>query len=279
MFAYQGDVHEVVRMLDLVDEFDPLRQIGLAFVRQLQLVERHYVQFLVQHHQWHFVNGRHVDRFDYRTHVHVTEQCYFAAHFVGQVLFGTQDQNVRLQSVFEQLFHRMLGRLGFQFAGSRHVRNQRQVDDQRVAVAQLITELTHRFDVRQRFDIADRTADFGDNHVIHLLGAEQFDTAFDLVGNMRDHLYGFAEKLSAAFLVDNALVDAPGGDVVGFGSRNIRKAFVVAEVEVGFGAVFGYVALAVFVRIQRAGIDIDVRVEFLDRYPVSARLQQARQRC
>ena len=153
------------------------------------------------------------------------------------------------------------------------------MDDQRVAVAQLITELTHRFDVRQRFDIADRTADFGDNHVIHLLGAEQFDTAFDLVGNMRDHLYGFAEKLSAAFLVDNALVDAPGGDVVGFGSRNIRKAFVVAEVEVGFGAVFGYVALAVFVRIQRAGIDIDVRVEFLDRYPVSARLQQARQGC
>ena len=152
-------------MLDLVDEFDPLRQIGLAFVRQLQLVERHDVQFLVQHHQWHFVNGRHVDRFDYRTHVHVTEQCNFAAHFVGQVFFGTQDQNVRLQSVFEQLFHRMLGRLGFQFAGSRHVRNQRQVDDQRVAVAQLITELTHRFDVRQRFDIADRTADFGDNHV------------------------------------------------------------------------------------------------------------------
>ena len=84
---------------------------------------------------------------------------------------------------------------------------------------------------------------------------------------MRDHLYGFAEKLSAAFLVDDALVDAPGGDVVGFGSRNIRKAFVVAEVEVGFGAVFGYVALAVFVRIQRAGIDIDVSFWIATRYP------------
>ena len=87
------------------------------------------------------------------------------------------------------------------------------------------------------------------------------------------------QKLAPSLLVDYALIDAARGHVVGLRGRNVRKPLVMSQIEVGLGAVLGYVAFAVLVRIQRAGIDIDVRVEFLDRYPVSARLQQARQGC
>jgi hypothetical protein len=49
----------------------------------------------------------------------------------------------------------------------------------------------------------------------------------------------------------------------------------VAEVEVGFGAVLGDEDLAVLVRRHRAGVDVEVRVEFLDGDAEAARLQHA----
>ena len=43
--------------------------------------------------------------------------------------------------------------------------------------------------------------------------------------------------------------------------RAVGEALVVAEVEVGLGAVVGHEDLAVLVRAHRAGIHVDVRVE------------------
>ena len=48
----------------------------------------------------------------------------------------------------------------------------------------------------------------------------------------------------------------------------------MAEVEVGFGAVVGDVDLAVLVRAHRPGIDVDVRVELLQRDLVAVALEQ-----
>ena len=88
------------------------------------------------------------------------------------MLFGAQYQRVGLQAVFEQLLDRMLGRLGLEFAGRGHVRNQGQVHDQRVVRSQFVAELPDGFDVRQRFDVADRAADLGDDNVVYFLGAQ-----------------------------------------------------------------------------------------------------------
>ena len=52
------------------------------------------------------------------------------------------------------------------------------------------------------------------------------------------------------------------------------EALVVAEVEVGLGAVVGDEDLAVLVRAHRARIDVDVRVELHVRDPQAARLEQ-----
>ena len=57
--------------------------------------------------------------------------------------------------------------------------------------------------------------------------------------------------------------------------ERVGEALVVAEVEVGFAAIVGDVDLAVLVRAHRAGVDVDVRVELLQRDLVAVSLEQA----
>ena len=56
------------------------------------------------------------------------------------------------------------------------------------------------------------------------------------------------------------------------------EALVVAEVEVGLGAVVGDEDLAVLVRAHRARIDVEVGIELAQPDPIAARLQQRTQR-
>ena len=53
----------------------------------------------------------------------------------------------------------------------------------------------------------------------------------------------------------------------------------MAEVEIGLGAVVGDEDLAVLERAHRAGVDVDVRVELLQRDAEAARLEQRADRC
>jgi len=278
ILAHQSDIDLSLRVLDLIDELDPCLQVGLPVVGQLQLVESHDIEFLVQHHQRDLVDRRHVDRFDYRVHVHVAEQRYLTADLVGQMLFGAQHQNVGLQPVLEQLLDRVLRRFRLQLARGCHVGDQRQMHHQRVAVPQLVAQLADRLDIRQGLDVADRAADFRNDDVVDFLRAEQLDAALDFIRNVRNDLHGLAQKLAPSLLVDYALIDAARGHVVGLRSRNVRKPLVMSQIEVGLGAVLGYVAFAVLVRIQRAGIDVDIRIEFLDGHLIAASLQQLGQR-
>lgn len=80
---------------------------------------------------------------------------------------------------------------------------------------------------------------------------------------MGDNLYGLSEIVASAFFVYYGLIDASGGYAVGPGCVDIGEAFIVAEVEVGFKAVVGDIALAMFVWIECAGVDIQIGVKFL----------------
>ena len=57
------------------------------------------------------------------------------------------------------------------------------------------------------------------------------------------------------------------------------EALVVAEVEVGLGAVVGDEDLAVLERAHRARVDVEVRVELDEGDLEAARLEDRRQRC
>ena len=96
---------------------------------------------------------------------------------------------------------------------------------------------------------------------------------------MRDYLYGAAQVRPLALLGYHRVVDLAGGDIVGLGSVHAEEALVVSEVEVGLGTVLRDIALAVLVRIQRTGVDVDIGVELLDCDSQAACLEQFGKRC
>jgi len=137
-------------------------------------------------------------------------------------------------------------------------------------------DLADRFQERQRLDVAHGAADLDQAHVEAFGGLD--DAALDLVGDVRDHLHGAAEIIAAAFLADHVVVDPAGGDGVLAGQARAQVALVVAQVQVGLGAVVGDVHLAVLERAHRARVDVDVGVELHHRHAQSARFEDGRQR-
>ena len=152
--------------------------------------------------------------------------------------------------------------------------HERQVDEHAAAAPDVDGELADRLEERQRLDVADGAADLGDHNVdVGGLG-DQRDPLLDLVGDVRHDLHGRAEVVAAALAPDDGVVDAAGGDVGGARRVGVGEALVVAEVEVGLGAVLGHEDLAVLVGRHRAGVDVDVRIELLQRDAQPARDQQ-----
>ena len=138
-------------------------------------------------------------------------------------------------------------------------------------------ELARRFQKRQTFDVAGRPADLR-NGDVHVVPVERTDGAFDLVGDMRDDLDRAAEITAFAFPRDDAAVDFARGVIAGFGTGDPGDPFIVAEIQVGLRAVVGDENFAVLVRAHGAGVDVQVRIQFLHGDPVAAFFQQKRQR-
>ena len=95
---------------------------------------------------------------------------------------------------------------------------------------------------------------------------------------MRNDLNGGAEIVAAPLLGENVLIDAPGGYVVRARRRPSGEALVVAEIEIGLGAVVGDEDFAVLVGRHRARIDVEIGVELAQPDLVAARLQKGAKR-
>ena len=105
---------------------------------------------------------------------------------------------------------------------------------------------------------------------LQIRAAHREDATLDLVGDVRDDLNGVAEVLAAAFLGDDRRVHLAGGDVGVTGQVTVEEPLVVADVEVGLGAVLGDEDLAVLERVHRARIDIEIGIELLHGHAQSA---------
>jgi hypothetical protein len=133
------------------------------------------------------------------------------------------------------------------------------VDEAGVVAAFLDAHLADGLEEGQRFDVAHGAADLDDRHV----GAfgTALDVGLDLVGDVGNDLDGLAEVFAAALLLEHRLVDLAGGEVVALAHLGAGEALVMAQVEVGLGAVFGDEDLTVLERAHGAGIDVDVGIE------------------
>ena len=96
---------------------------------------------------------------------------------------------------------------------------------------------------------------------------------------MRDNLHGFAKIGTFTFLADDGVVNLAGGDVVRLRGVDAEESLVVSEVKVSLRTILSDIALAVLVRIERARVDVDVRIEFLDCHLQTPRLKKLRERC
>ena len=70
----------------------------------------------------------------------------------------------------------------------------------------------------------------------------------DLVGYVRNHLHGLPQIVAAPLARDDLFVDAAGSQVVRLRELGVREALVMAQVQVGFGAVVGDEHLAMLER-------------------------------
>ena len=236
----------------------PGRQIGGPRL-DLELAAHDVVYaFLVQHAR-DLVDRIGVQRRNHRLGRHVGEQRDLAPVAVGQRPVGAAQHDVGLDTDLAQLLDRVLRRLGLHLAGGGDEWHQRQMDVADVVAAERDAHLPDRFEERQRFDVADGAADFDDRDV----GAcdAGADLLLDLVGDVRNDLHRAAEIVAAALLADHRFVDLAGREIVALAHPGVDEALVVAEVEIGLGAVVGDEHLAVLERAHRARIDVDVRIE------------------
>ena len=200
-----------------------------------------------------------IHRRDHCALLDVGEQRDLAALLFRQRVAAAAQQHVRLDADAAQLLDRVLRGLGLDLARAADDRHQRQVHVHALVAAELDAELADRLEEGQRLDVADRAADL-DHADVGVAGAEP-DAADDLVGDVRDDLDRRAEVVAAPLARDHALVDAPGREVAVAAGGRAHEALVVAEVEVGLGAVLGDEHLAVLERAHGARVHIDIGVE------------------
>ncbi len=259
-----------------VDDVLPLGEIGLGGF-DAQILERERVDALGGEVERDLIDAGHVARDDGGGLLHVAEGGDLLAHLAGHGAVGAAEQDVRLDADGEHLLDRVLRGLGLELLRGGDPRDERDVDEAGVVAAHLLAHLADGFEERERFDVADGAADLDDDDVV--VGGDLAHGVLDLVGDVRDDLHGLAEVVAAALLGDDLLVDAAGGEVVVAGELGVGEALVVAEVEVGLGAVVGDEDLAVLEGRHGAGVDVEVGVELHQVDAEAAGLQQTAYRC
>ena len=94
---------------------------------------------------------------------------------------------------------------------------------------------------------------------------------------MGDNLYGLAQVLPPALLVQHVPVNLSGGEVGELIQILVDETFIVPQIEVGFRAVLRDIDLPVLIGAHSAGVYIDIRIQFLRRNLESAGFQKAAQ--
>ena len=222
------------------------------------------------HLEGYLIDGGHVERLHHGVGADVAELCDLLQHGGWQLVLGAQHEDVGLDTFLLQELDAVLCGFGLELLGSADVGDVSEVDAD-AAPSQFPSQLTYSLDKWQGLDVADGAANLGDDEVIFAGGAQQLDVTLDFVGDVGNDLDGLAQVVAAALLVDDALIDAARGDVVGTGGLDVGEALVVPQVEVGFMAIDGDVALAVLIGVERTGVDVDVGVELLAGDAIAAR--------
>ena len=277
IFANQGNGAGLAAGGNAGDHTLPLGQVGGGHV-QLELFHHHIIQTVGVEHQRALVQAGHGQVLNNALRLDIAEGADLAADVAAHAAVRTQDDNVGVHTHALQLFHRVLCGLGFIFVRAGNVGHQHHMDVAAVVPALLQAYLADGLQERLALDIAGGTADLGNDH-IGLGGRSQIvDVALDLVGDVGDDLDSLAQVGTLALLVQHVPVHLAGGQVGVFVQVLVNEALIVAQIQVGLGAVIGDEDFAVLQGAHGARVHVDIGVQLLAGHLEAAALQQSAQR-
>ncbi len=267
-----------LRLANLVHQPPPFHQVGSRDSQPQALGDKGADPCILEH-QRHFVDavGR-VHGHD-GARFHIGEEGDLFARAVAHRLVRPADDHVGLDADAAQLGDAVLGRLGLQLVAAGDVGQQGHVDVERVGASHILAHLADGLQERQALDVTHRATDLDDDHIGIVVPSGLLDTPLDLVGDVGDHLDGAAQVVAMALFGQHLVVDLAGGHVVGLAQILIYEALVVAQVQIGLGAVVGDEHLAVLVGRHGAGVYVQVRVELLGRDLQPPALEQPADGC
>ncbi len=149
------------------------------------------------------------------------------------------------------------------------------MEEQAVAAA-LAGELTDSLQKGQPLDVAHGAANFDNMHVVFV--RVQLDAALNFIGDMRDHLHGAPVIIPLPLLLQHVPVHLAGSDRAVLRQADVDEPLVMPQIQVGFRAVVGDEHFAMLNRIHRAGIDVQIRIQLLDRNRQPPAFEQSSQR-
>ena len=262
-----------------IKEGVPLGHVGRTGVQAQALADLE-VKALVGKHLGHVVDGGAVAVYKDLVGVDIAERRDLVADLFVHLVVGAQDNDVRRDAQAAQLLDGVLGGLGLHLVRCGDVGEQRHVDVADVLVSHILAELADSLDERLRLDVADGTANLGDDDVGAGLVGHAVHTRLDLVGDMGNDQHRAAEEVAMALTVDEGLVHRTLRDVGVAVEALVDEALIVAQVEVALVAIVGHKDLAMLEGAHRTGVDVEVGIHLLHRDLVATALKKAAQgRC
>ena len=157
----------------------------------------------------------------------------------------------------------MLCRLRLEFTGRLDIRYICEMYVECIASTNLVAKLSACLKEGKRLDITNRTADFTDDDVV--LAIKCTHPTLDFVGDVRYNLDCLAKVFTLTLPHDYVIVDLTRRRRICTRHIDVEEALVMAKIKVCFGTIIGNEYLTMLVGIHRAGVDVDVGVELLNR--------------
>ena len=118
-----------------------------------------------------------------------------------------------------------------------------------VILAYFVAHLANRLQERMAFDVANGAANLNDDHLRLGLLRQAQDVPLDSVRNVGYGLNSAAQEFPLALLGDDIMINPTGGDIVSLRGPDIKKSFIMSQVQIGFGPIVGNVTLPMFIGV------------------------------
>ena len=149
------------------------------------------------------------------------------------------------------------------FTGTTQERNHCYMNEQTVFPAYFQRNLTYRFNKRLRLNIANGSTNFSNYYISIGLLAYTVNEFFNFIGDVRNNLHRRAKIFTASFFVQHIPVNLAGSKIGIFIKFFINKAFIMTQVKVSFGAIFGYINFPVLIRAHGTRVNVNIGIQFL----------------